>query len=139
MKLTEKQENFALEYVLNGGNATAAYRKCYDVGENTLETTIWKNAHLALNIAKVSVRIDEFRKQKYSSKVMSVEERKVKLSEWIEGGDSKALDMLNKMEGIYIEKKQLEHSGVDGNPIKTENKWTIEFVEAEDVKAPDTK
>ncbi len=106
-KLTEKQENFALEYVLNGGNATAAYRKCYDVGEDTLETTIWKNAHLALNVDKVSVRIDEFRKQKFSAKIMSIEERKVKLTEWIEGGDSKALDMLNKMDGVYVEKQEI--------------------------------
>ena len=107
MKLTEKQENFALEYVLNGGNATAAYRKCYDVGENTLETTIWKNAHLALNIDKVSVRVDEFRKQKFSAKIMSIEERKVKLTEWIEEGNSKALDMLNKMDGVYVEKQEI--------------------------------
>jgi len=35
MKLTEKQENFALEYVLNGGDASKAYRTCYDVGEDT--------------------------------------------------------------------------------------------------------
>ncbi len=107
MKLTEKQENFALEYVLNGGNATAAYRKCYDVGENTLDTTVWRNAHDAVANVKVSARIDEFRKQKYSSKVMSIEERKVKLTEWIEGGDSKALDMLNKMDGVYVEKQEI--------------------------------
>ncbi len=106
-KLTEKQENFALEYVLNGGNATAAYRKCYDVGENTLDTTIWRNAHDAVSNAKVSARIDEYRKQKFSAKVMSIEERKVKLTEWIEGGDSKALDMLNKMDGVYIEKQEI--------------------------------
>ena len=107
MKLTEKQENFALEYVLNGGNATAAYRKCYDVGETTLETTVWNNAHDAVSNAKVSAGIDENRKQKFSAKVMSIEERKVKLTEWIEGGDSKALDMLNKMDGVYVEKQEI--------------------------------
>ncbi len=107
MKLTEKQENFALEYVLNGGNATAAYRKCYDVGEDTQETTVWKSSHEALNTPKVSQRVDEYRKQKYSSKVMSIKERRVKLTEWIEGGDSKALDMLNKMDGVYVEKQEI--------------------------------
>ncbi len=107
MKLTEKQENFALEYVLNGGDATNAYRACYDVGEDTKPATTWKDAHMLVNTPKVSQRIDEFRKQKFSAKVMSIEERKVKLTEWIEGGDSKALDMLNKMDGVYVEKQEI--------------------------------
>ena len=107
MKLTEKQENFALEYVLNGGNATAAYRKCYDVGETTLETTVWNNAHILLKNTKVSARIDERREQKYSGKVMSIEERRMKLTEWIHDGNNKALDMLNKMDGVYVEKQEI--------------------------------
>ncbi len=111
MKLTEKQENFALEYVLNGGNASGAYRKAYDVGEDTLEATVWNNAHEVMKNPKVSARIDARRKQKYSRKVMSIEERRIKLTEWIEEGNSKALDMLNKMDGVYVEKQEINHSG----------------------------
>ena len=110
MKLTEKQENFALEYVLNGGNASEAYRKCYDVGEDTLETTVWNNAHKLLKDTKVSTRVDERREQKFSGKVMSIGERKVKLTEWINEGNSKALDMLNKMDGVYVEKQEITAS-----------------------------
>ena len=122
-KLTEKQENFALEYVLNGGNATAAYRKCYDVGEGTREATVWNNAHVLLKHSEVSARVDEFRKEKFSLKVMSIEERKALLTEWATAGDAKAIDMLNKMDGAYAPEK-VEHSGevvrrtINVNPTK---------------------
>lgn len=127
MKLTEKQENFALEYVLNGGNATAAYRKCYDVGEDTLETTVWRNAHDAVRNSKVSARIDEIRAEHFSAKIMTIEERKVKLTELAYGGDKNAIDLLNKMDGVYVDKKQVEHSGstvqrtIIVNPTKKKN------------------
>ncbi len=139
MKLTDKQENFSISYVANGGNATAAYKECYNVGKDVSNNTIWVAAHKVLHNNKVSIRIDELRKQRFSTKILSIEERKIILSELGVSGDKNAIDLLNKMEGIYIEKRQLEHSGVDGNPIKTENKWTIEFIEAKDEQSTDTK
>ena len=107
MKLTEKQENFALEYVLNGGNATGAYKKCYDVGENTLEATVWRMAHDVAANDKVTARIDEVREQRFKGKIMSVGERKKLLSEMSTDGNLKALDMLNKMDGVYVEKHEV--------------------------------
>lgn len=109
--LTDKQENFAITYVTNGGDASDAYRKCYDVGEDTKETTIWVNAHKLLHTTKVSQRIDELRSQKFSGKILTLEQRKVILSELAEAGDTKAVDLLNKMDGVYIEKKEVEHKG----------------------------
>ena len=110
VKLTDKQENFAIEYNLNGGNASAAYRKCYDVGENATDGSIWVNAHKVLHNTKVDVRIHELRKQRFSTKILSIDERKQILSELSLDGDTKALDLLNKMEGVYIDK--VEHSGM---------------------------
>ena len=110
MKLTEKQENFALEYVLNGGNASDAYRKCYDVGEDTQQATIWRNAHKILNGINVLTRVDELREERYKGKIMSIGERKKLLSEMSTDGNLKALDMLNKMDGVYVEKQEITAS-----------------------------
>ncbi len=110
-KLTDKQENFAIAYVSNGGNATQAYKECYDVGSTATNNSIWVAAHKVLHNDKVSIRIDELRKQRFSKKILSIEERKIILSELGIEGDKNAIDLLNKMEGIYIEKKQLEHTG----------------------------
>ena len=88
------------------------------------ETTIWREAHAVRHNPKVSARIDELRKQRYSKKILTIDERKVILSELIIDGDTKAMDILNKMEGIYVEKKQVEHSGtivkrtINVNPTK---------------------
>jgi len=102
--LTEKQENFALAYIMNGGDASKAYREAYDVGADTKPTTIWKKAHEILHSSKVRPRVDELRAERYSGHIMTVEERKRILTEWIQTGDGRALDMLNKMEGVYTEK-----------------------------------
>jgi hypothetical protein len=107
-KLTDKQEAFAIAYTLNGGNASKAYRECYNVGENATDGSVWVNAHKALHSTKVSLRVDELRKIKFSKKILSIDERKQLLSEWAIEGDTKSVDLLNKMEGIYIEKVQVE-------------------------------
>jgi len=126
IRLTDKQENFALTYTVNGGNATKAYRECYDVGDSTKESTIWKEAHNVLKNPKVAQRLDELRAQRFSSKILSIEERKKLLSELGMDGDTKAIDLLNKMEGVYIEK--IEHSGttvqrvINVNPTKKKEK-----------------
>ena len=57
-KLTPKQEAFCLEYLSNGGDASAAYRKCYDAS-NTKENVIHVKASQMLSNGKVSVRIKE--------------------------------------------------------------------------------
>lgn len=68
-KLTDKQENFAITYVVNSGNATKAYRECYDA-ENMKDTTIWVKAHEVVNSDKVSVRIEELRKASRMKTIM---------------------------------------------------------------------
>lgn len=59
-ELTEKQEKFAREYVLNLENATAAYRASYDT-ENMKENTIWTEACLLKQSPKVAKRIEELK------------------------------------------------------------------------------
>jgi len=121
--LTDKQEGFAVSFVMNGGDATAAYRENY-AHENMKPSTLWRNAHEARHHDKVSTRIHELRLKTMTSKILTIKERKQLLSERAMDGDNKALDLLNKMEGVYVEKSQIEHSGqvvqrtINVNPTK---------------------
>lgn len=62
MKLTPKQEAFALKYV-ECSNASEAYRECYDVGENTDDKTVWDNAGQLARSTAVAHRVAEIRKR----------------------------------------------------------------------------
>lgn len=110
-ELTEKQELFAIAYTLNGNNATKAYREFYSIGEDTLDSSVWVAAYKVKENAKVQQRIAELREQRFSKKILSIEERKILLSEQALEGDTKSIDLLNKMEGIYVEKKETKISG----------------------------
>lgn len=101
--LTDKQEGFAVSYVMNGGDATAAYRENYSY-ENMADKSIWRLAYEVRHHIKVSARIHELRLKTMTSRILTIEERKKLLSERALGGDNKALDMLNRMEGVYVEK-----------------------------------
>ncbi len=104
--LTDKQECFAFEYIKNGRNASAAYRKCYDA--NAIARVVWVKAHEVLHNGNVAVRVKELQLQAFSDSVMDLEERLLLLSSLAREGDLKAVDMLNKMQGSYKEhNKQL--------------------------------
>ena len=55
-KLTLKQEAFALAYV-ETGNASEAYRRCYDVKPDAKPEGIWVRACESLKNGKVAVRV----------------------------------------------------------------------------------
>ncbi len=59
--LTGKQEAFAVEYIRNGYNASAAYRKAYDA-KNMSQEAIWVKASELLKNGKVRVRVEELKK-----------------------------------------------------------------------------
>ena len=103
-KLTEKQELFAIRYVENGGIAIDAYKEVYDVKEDASMSQLYCNASRVANNDKVSIRIKELKMDKFRGKIISIEERKEVLSSLATDGDLKAMDILNKMEGIYIDK-----------------------------------
>lgn len=105
--LTDKQEGFAVTFVMNGGDASDAYRKNYNIGKMP-DTSIWVKAHEARHNVKVSSRIHELRLKTMTSNILTIEERKQLLSERALDGDNKALDLLNKMEAVYVEKIQAD-------------------------------
>ena len=55
--LTEKQERFCIEYVDNGGNASEAYRVCYDTS-SMQSATINREASRLLQNHKIATRIE---------------------------------------------------------------------------------
>ena len=55
--LTMKQELFSQEFVSNGGNATAAYRKVYNVRPTTKSRTVEREACKVLHIPIIEARI----------------------------------------------------------------------------------
>jgi len=101
--LTDKQELFAIEIVMNGGNATEAYEKAYDA-ENMSKQVIYNEASKLKRSHKVSIRIKELRMASFTKSILTIEERKEVLSELALLGSDKAIDLLNKMDGVYDKK-----------------------------------
>jgi len=106
-KLTAQQEKFAQAIALEDMNQADAYRSAYNTSKMTSETLWVKASELAKN-DKVAVRIAELRKQAMTPKVMSAQNRREKLTELAESDDPnvamKAIDLLNKMDGEYVQK-----------------------------------
>ncbi|QDP55722.1 MAG: putative terminase small subunit [Prokaryotic dsDNA virus sp.] len=61
MKLTQKQENFALNYV-ECGNASEAYRRSYNASNMKTES-VNRKAHDVLENVNVSARVEELKQQ----------------------------------------------------------------------------
>jgi len=64
--------------------------------------------------------------QEYSPHILTIEERKKLLTKWAKEGDGKSIDMLNRMEGIYTEKLDINAKHeikrtIIVNPTKNKN------------------
>ena len=100
---TEKQMAFAYAFVANGGNSSDAYREVYDTKTDN-KNVVRRNASIVLNSDNVATMIKNIRMERYSGKVITIKERKEILSQLSLEGDTKALDLLNKMEAVYDDK-----------------------------------
>ncbi len=72
IKLTPKQDAFARAYI-ELGNASAAYRQCYDVSPDCNPGTVWTNAHLLLANDKVGHRILELQERAAERTMVTIE------------------------------------------------------------------
>ena len=59
MKLSDKQEMFCQEYMVNNFNATAAYKKVYGVSGKQEES----NGNRLIRNDKIKTRLDELKKE----------------------------------------------------------------------------
>lgn len=107
--LTPKQEQFAKAIALEGMSYSDAYRSAYDTSKMT-DKTVNEKASLLKGQDKIKARIKELREQVDTPKIMSAQRRKERLTELANDEDPnvamKAIDLLNKMDGEYVQKVQ---------------------------------
>lgn len=110
--LTAKQEQFA-QSIIKGMSQADAYRSAYST-KNMADKTIHENASRLANDSKVSARISELRGQLAKETIMTAQERLEWLTGAIQSEDVaindklKAIDIMNKMQGEYVQKVQAE-------------------------------
>lgn len=112
------QEKFCIEFV-RCGNATEAYKRAgYKARSDKVAGTA--AARLLGNVG-IQRRIVELQSEMDSHKIMDAAERRELLTRFARDEDTgktdrlRAMDLLNKMDGVYINKTQI--SGADGAPI----------------------
>lgn len=114
--VNRKQEIFCEEFV-KSGNAAEAY-KLAGYKASSAKSAANSASRLLENVG-ICNRIAELREKAEDEKIMDAKQRRIILSEIAKSGKAivaiKAIDTLNKMDGVYINKTQL--SGADGGPL----------------------
>ena len=116
LKLNARQKSFCEFYVASGNATESAIKAGYK--EKTSRVTASK----MLTKANIKKYIKELQEKTKTSRIMTAIERREFLTEVIKNGNEKvqdrlkALDILNKMDGEYIEKMQLSGQ-VNTNPL----------------------
>ena len=110
--LTAKQELF-VQKIAEGMNQADAYRSAYDT-KRMSDNAIYREASLLLDNPKVTQRLKELRDQLANESIMSAQKRMEWLTSIVNAtGEStgdrlKAIDILNKMSGEYVQKVQAD-------------------------------
>lgn len=123
--LTAKQEAF-VQNIIQGMSQADAYRSAYP-NQRMSDKTIWESASKLMANPKVITRLTELREQLANEKIMSAQKRMEWLTGLIKSDDAsnadkiKALDILNKMDGEYVQKIQAD--------VQTETTINIELVD----------
>ena len=110
--LTAKQEKF-VQNLINGMNQADAYRNAYSCN-NMSDSTIWSNASRLAADSKVSARLSELRDRLAKPSIMTAQKRLEWLTEIINsekentGDKLRAIDLMNKMQGEYVQKIEAE-------------------------------
>ena len=134
MKLRDKQKKFCEEYLIDLNATQAAIRAGYS--EKTADVIGCENLvkpNIAAYIAEKQAEASDRTSITVDFVLNGIKDIAVEGEQ--ENNRLKAFDMLSKHLGLYEKDNKLELGGL----LKTENKWTIEFIEAEDVKTTDTK
>jgi len=133
-KLTPKQETFAQQYVLNGGNASLAYRESYS-WQGMSEHALNVEASRTLAHPDISLRIEELRQPMIQEAIANIQERKELLSKAVRKGLSngemtpkdglRAVDLLNQMDGLYVTKTESKNAVIVKLIIEEEDPSTV--------------
>lgn len=118
--LTDKQERFAQCIALEGMNQSDAYRESYDA-EKMTDKSIWEKASELASNVKVRERILELKDKVASPLIMNARERKELLTQFAKCTEEKlenrmrAIDLLNRMDGEYVQKIEATVDSVNIN------------------------
>ena len=110
--LTAKQELF-VQKILEGMSQADAYRSAYNTKRMT-DKTIWENASRLMADSKVTARLTELRNELAQPSIMTAQERLKWLTDRIAdesvdiNAKLKAIDIMNKMQGEYVQKVEAE-------------------------------
>jgi phage terminase small subunit len=106
--LTAKQEQF-VQNIIQGMSQADAYRSAYP-NQRMSDKTVWETASKLMTNPKVITRLTELRNQLAKPSIMSAQERMEWLTRLINNDEEgtneklKAIDLLNKMDGEYVQK-----------------------------------
>lgn len=123
--LTPKQEVFVRK-IVEGMTQADAYRAAYSCKRMT-DKTIWENASRLMADSKVQTRVKELRDKINDEAIMSAQKRLEWLTKVIQNDEEstgdrlKAIDLMNKMQGEYIQKIAAD--------VQTETTINIELVD----------
>ena len=110
--LTANQENF-VQNIIQGMSQADAYRSAYP-NQRMTDKTIWESASKLMSNPKVSARLKELRDQLAKPSIMSAQERLEWLTGLIKSDEEsasdklRAADIMNKMQGEYVQKVETE-------------------------------
>lgn len=110
--LTAKQEQFA-QNIIKGMSQADAYRAAYP-NQRMSDKTVWEAASRLMANDKVVARLTELRGHLAKDTIMSAQKRLEWLTELIGNEEAvtsdklKAIDIMNKMQGEYVQKVQAE-------------------------------
>jgi phage terminase small subunit len=125
--LTPKQEVF-VQNIIKGMSQADAYRSAYST-KNMSDKTIHEAASRLMADSKVSARVKELREQITAKTIMTAQKRLEWLTEQIASDEVdvnaklKAIDIMNKMQGEYVQKIAAD--------VQTETTINIELVDDE--------
>ena len=105
--LTAKQEQF-VQNIIQGMSQADAYRSAYNASRMS-DNAIYREASLLMSNPKVAQRLADIAKEADTPKIMSAQKRLEWLTKVIDGEEDinaklKAIDIMNKMQGEYVQK-----------------------------------
>ena len=118
MKLNARQKSFCEFYVASGNATESAIKAGYS------EKTARSIGQRLLTNVDIKKYIKELQEKAKESRILTAREKREWLSEVIKNGNEKlqnrlkALDILNKMDGDYVEKVQLSGEVKTSNPFE---------------------
>ena len=118
LKLNARQKSFCEFYVASGNATESAIKARYS------EKTARSIGQRLLTNVDIKKYIKELQEKAKESRILTAREKREWLSEVIKNGNEKlqdrlkALDILNKMDGDYVEKVQLSGEVKPSNPFE---------------------